>query len=152
MFYGRYGLDPLSIFMMCLSVAFFSSRNLWLVLIGAVLLILALIRTFSKNIEKRQKERYAFSNAMRATAGFFRSVYYKIKPGFVAIGRFFSSVGHFFSGIGKYFSGVRSRWKQRKEYVFVRCPHCKNMLRLPRHKGKLIVTCPMCRYEFQKKT
>jgi ribosomal protein L37AE/L43A len=152
MFYGRYGLDPLSIFLMCLSVAFFSSRNRWLMIIGAVLLIIALVRCFSTNIEKRQKERYVFSNATRATAEFFRRIYYKLKPVFAAIGRFFRSIGKFFSGIGKHFRDVNARWKQRKDYIFVRCPHCKNMLRLPRHKGKLIVTCPMCRYEFKKKT
>ena len=44
------------------------------------------------------------------------------------------------------------RWKQRKEFVFFRCPGCRAMLRVPRGKGKIRVTCRKCGNAFEKKT
>ena len=44
------------------------------------------------------------------------------------------------------------RWKQRKEFAFFRCPDCRAMLRVPRGKGRLRVTCRKCGNTFEKKT
>ena len=52
-------------------------------------------------------------------------------------------------------SGVRNwldRRKQRREYVFFRCPSCRAMLRVPRGKGKIRITCRKCGAAFEKKT
>ena len=52
-------------------------------------------------------------------------------------------------------SGVKNRvdrWKQRKEFVFFRCPDCRAMLRVPRGKGRIRVTCRKCGNAFEKKT
>ena len=51
--------------------------------------------------------------------------------------------------------GVRNwadRQKQRKDYVFFRCPGCRAMLRVPRGKGKIRVTCRKCGNAFERKT
>ena len=51
--------------------------------------------------------------------------------------------------------GVKNRvdrWKQRKEFVFFRCPDCHAMLRVPRGKGRIRVTCRKCGNAFEKKT
>jgi ribosomal protein S27E len=42
--------------------------------------------------------------------------------------------------------------KDRKAYRFFRCPECKNTLRVPKHKGKIQITCPRCGERFVKKT
>lgn len=55
----------------------------------------------------------------------------------------------------KFVYGLRSRrerMKQRKDYVFFRCPACKAMLRVPRGKGKIRVTCRKCGNAFERKT
>lgn len=39
-----------------------------------------------------------------------------------------------------------------RTYRFYKCPDCKAKLRLPRGKGKVIITCPKCRKEFQAKS
>ena len=44
------------------------------------------------------------------------------------------------------------RWKQRKEFVFFRCPDCRAMLRVPRGKGRIRVTCRKCGNAFERKT
>ena len=51
--------------------------------------------------------------------------------------------------------GVRDwtdRRKQSKDYVFFRCPSCHAMLRVPRGKGKIRITCRKCGNAFEKKT
>jgi len=44
------------------------------------------------------------------------------------------------------------RRKQSKDYVFFRCPGCHAMLRVPRGKGKIRITCRKCGNAFEKKT
>ncbi len=50
------------------------------------------------------------------------------------------------------FTGRREMFKQRKDYRFFRCPGCKNMLRIPRGKGKVKVHCRQCGHSFDAKT
>ncbi len=45
-----------------------------------------------------------------------------------------------------------SRLKCRKTHCFFRCPGCRNVLRVPRGKGKIQITCPKCGQRFEKKT
>ena len=52
-------------------------------------------------------------------------------------------------------SGARNwldRQKQRRDFVFFRCPACHAMLRVPRGKGKIRVTCRKCGNAFERKT
>jgi predicted RNA-binding Zn-ribbon protein involved in translation (DUF1610 family) len=47
---------------------------------------------------------------------------------------------------------VTENIKQRKTHKFFKCPNCKNILRVPRGKGKLYVTCPKCGEKFLRKS
>lgn len=42
----------------------------------------------------------------------------------------------------------KEKAKQRKTHKFVKCSQCKKTLRLPKHKGKINVTCPHCHNNF----
>ena len=43
------------------------------------------------------------------------------------------------------------RFKNRKEYKYFRCPGCKTLMRLPRNKGVVTVTCKCCHTSFTQK-
>jgi len=46
----------------------------------------------------------------------------------------------------------RECFRQRRDYAFYRCPGCRQLVRVPRGKGKLRITCRRCGYSFEKKT
>ncbi len=46
----------------------------------------------------------------------------------------------------------RERFSQRKDFAFFKCPSCKAVLRVPRGKGKIRVTCRKCGTAFERKT
>ncbi|MBQ9855937.1 MAG: hypothetical protein IJO53_07040 [Clostridia bacterium] len=46
---------------------------------------------------------------------------------------------------------ARVRFKNRKIYLYYRCPNCKAWLRLPRNIGEKTVTCGKCQSTFKKK-
>ena len=49
------------------------------------------------------------------------------------------------------FLQVFDRLKDRQHRYFD-CPKCRQMVRVPRGKGKISITCPRCREKFVKKT
>ena len=49
------------------------------------------------------------------------------------------------------FLQVYDRLKDRQHRYFD-CPKCHQMVRVPRGKGKIAITCPRCREKFVKKT
>lgn len=49
------------------------------------------------------------------------------------------------------FSQAMTRFRNRKVYLYYRCPNCKCWLKLPRHVGVKNVTCGHCGAQFTKK-
>ena len=43
-------------------------------------------------------------------------------------------------------------WAERKTHCYFHCPQCKAMLRVPKHRGEIVVTCPRCSAKTDKKT
>ncbi len=128
-FNGRNGIDGFSVFLIAFSWLFMLSK--WTYIIAVLFIAYALFRCFSKNVYKRRAEQYKFQSCIFAIARF-------LKKHTVGIRRFFS------------FQSLK--FKNRKTTVYFKCPKCKKTLSLPRHKGKLAVTCTVCRHEFVKKT
>lgn len=52
----------------------------------------------------------------------------------------------------KFYNGVKSRVRDRKTHAFFKCPACKNTLRVPKGRGKITVTCPVCREKIQRRS
>lgn len=55
-----------------------------------------------------------------------------------------------FGELCRYVSAYTKR--DRKNFKYLRCPNCKRTIKVPRHRGKIIISCPHCRNEFTKKT
>ena len=47
---------------------------------------------------------------------------------------------------------LRDRWQQRRDYKFFRCPSCHALLRVPRGRGMLELTCRKCGNRFKRRS
>lgn len=45
-----------------------------------------------------------------------------------------------------------NQFKYRKDYRYYSCTSCKQHVRVPRNRGKIMITCPSCHTKFEKKT
>lgn len=125
LFVGRYGMDNLSLTLLFLSAVFIGRQYLWI--IGTAALGFAIFRIFSRDINKRLAELSWFNRQV-------------------------SNIRQYISPVIRKIQGFIARIRQRKYNVFVKCPSCKKTLRLPKNKGKLSVTCPVCKHSFLHKT
>lgn len=133
---GRYGVaDGLSIaligIMLILSLLGMFTGWQILYLLSYIPLGLYLYRTFSRDIYRRQEENRKF---MEFAGPFWRRLK---QNGF---------------HLREKWNHLRLRFRERKTHLFLKCPNCKQTLRLPRGKGRLKVTCPKCKTVFLKKT
>lgn len=122
---GRYGSDALNCVLLVLAVVVSLANNilanvfldsriytgviyhvLWLVMMA--LLVLSLVRSFSRNIPARRRE-----NARLVQ--------------------------------------LWTRLRDRKNRYF-RCPNCRQLVRVPRGRGKVSIRCPKCGEKFIRKT
>ncbi len=54
--------------------------------------------------------------------------------------------------IGQKLSKLIARIRESKTHRRFRCPECRQQVRVPRHRGKIKITCPKCRTQFVKRT
>ncbi len=123
---GRYGADQLwralmifyllSIVITNIVYRFSKIAYYSLSVLSLAIIIFAVFRVFSKNIEARRKENQEW---LKITGG-----------------------------IRRKFIFAKERNKQKKTHKFVKCKQCKKVLRLPKNKGKLNVSCPHCKNQF----
>ena len=48
--------------------------------------------------------------------------------------------------------GAQGRFADRKTHCYFKCPECGQRLRVPKGKGKIMITCPQCHTKFDRKT
>lgn len=51
-----------------------------------------------------------------------------------------------------FFKLQKNKWRDRKTHCYFKCPKCKAVLRVPKGKGEIIVTCPRCNDRIEKHT
>ena len=54
--------------------------------------------------------------------------------------------------VQKWFRIKKTAFRERKQYKYFRCPGCRQQLRAPRGRGKILVTCQRCHKQFKQKT
>ena len=91
------------------------------------------------------------------------SVFFKFAP--LNLIFFFLSYGMMFWAIFRSLSrNTYKRYQENRKFLqffdrlkdrqhrYFDCPKCRQMVRVPRGKGKIAITCPRCREKFVKKT
>ncbi len=56
------------------------------------------------------------------------------------------------SPVEKWFKLQANKLRDRKTHRYLACPSCKNTLRLPKGRGEITVTCPVCKSRFDART
>ena len=56
-----------------------------------------------------------------------------------------------YSPVENFFKGKTRQYKDKNNKYF-KCPKCSAKLRVPKNRGKITVTCPVCRTKFDKNT
>lgn len=54
--------------------------------------------------------------------------------------------------IKNWFLKKKNRIIQSKDFHIYKCPSCGQKIRIPRGKGKICITCPKCKNQFEKKS
>ena len=121
---GRYGMDEFSRFLTYTGLALmllslFQKLN-FLSIPAFIIILYSTFRVYSKNTDKRLKERKWYLNVKAKIVNFFDL--------------------------------IKRKWRDRKTHSYFKCPNCKKILRVPKGKGTIRVTCPDCKQEIIKKT
>ena len=137
-FYNIYGIDLLSLFLLFLSsllnLTFFTR------IFSFLIFLIAILRMFSKNIYKRQNENLIFIT-------FLNKILKRFK---VQIPTNLPPVT--FNSLIYSFKVINAKFNEFVNFKITKCPSCGQKLRLPRRKGKIIVTCKRCSNKFDLKT
>ena len=122
--YGRHGPDQLTFFILIVSMAIqFCSAVFRLPLLSLLSTLLLAVCVW--RIFSKNNEKRSRENA------FFM--------------RFWGKVPAFFRSLS-------TALREGKTHRFFKCPGCGARLRVPRGKGKIMITCPNCKKELVKKT
>ncbi|MBU5424959.1 hypothetical protein KQI41_00935 [Tissierella pigra] len=58
----------------------------------------------------------------------------------------------FMSPIYSWFKRTERKAKDFKTHKYIKCSNCGTNLRVPKKKGKIMVTCPKCKEKFEQRT
>lgn len=54
--------------------------------------------------------------------------------------------------VKKWFKLQYNRIKDMRTHKYFSCPKCKNNLRVPKGRGEITITCPVCKTKFDRRT
>ncbi len=135
-FQGRYGMDKLNQVLLIsalgiYAVSLFFRKTVYpyaiLNLIYVALMVIMVLRMFSRNLYRRQEELNKFLSFENRIKAWWHDLRSKSKGNVIDI-------------------------KSYREYKYLNCPQCMQKLRVPRGKGRLLVTCTKCGCKFQTKS
>lgn len=131
---GRYGLlDLLNKVLLGFALIFGLFRKTRI--FGYIIIVYIFYRMLSKNIYARQQEEIKFEEFVRNISAKFNgnSATYKVykEPLTKRISNWFN---------------------EKKNYKVFKCPNCSQKLRVPRGKGKIVITCAKCGEQFKAKS
>ena len=122
--YGRYGNDQLNRFMLIISM---------------ILVVITLITGWDV---------FWFVGVVLITLVYLRMFSRKIQKRYAENQKYLSLT----NPITGWFKLRIKHLKERKTHRFFACPACKQKVRVPKGKGKICITCPKCKTQFQKRS
>lgn len=145
--YGSHGLDHFGLFQLIAALVFANVPYVWP--LGFGMAGWTIYRLLSRNGQARLAEERKYRQIQGKATGWLapagqtvtRSAAWTIGWGYRT-----------FRSLRSSWETGRTRFRERKTHVFVSCRNCRKMLRLPRGKGRLQVTCPVCGTVFEKQT
>ena len=123
--YGRYGTDELN--MVFTGIALFFLLLSYIPTVGFVFGILAIVLLFWTNFRAFSK------NIPQRRRELERYLHLKRKP-------------------QNAIKLKKNKKRDKKTHCYFKCPSCKAVLRVPKGKGEIIVTCPACGKRIPKRT
>jgi ribosomal protein L37AE/L43A len=137
---GRYGLDSFSKFLLIASAVLVLIKSYPAAVVFAGY---GIFRILSKDFQKRQREEMGYKNFVGTLKYRLSGLSYKISK---------KLNWGIFDRIKSSYNNALRKAAHNKNYKIVKCPQCKQKLRLPKNKGNLVVTCKTCKHEFKKRT
>lgn len=125
--YGRYGMDPFGRFLVIAALVLLVASMFFGGVANWILWVLglaALVWCYARALSRKYDKRWAENDK-----------YLRVK-----------------NAVKRYFASLKTRWTQRKDYRFFRCPSCHALLRVPKGKGRIQLTCRKCGNRFERKS
>lgn len=108
---------------------------------ATVLLVLLVLRLFSRDQSRRYRENMKFQAAVNDVSAWFRRTFRKSASGEPRV---------------KTHRAQKAKrnptWSEIRQYKYLICPQCTQRLRVPRGKGRIRVTCTRCGNVFEAKS
>ena len=121
---GRYGVDQLNFFMLVLGIVIMVVAMIFRIPYVSYVSILLLILCYWRMFSRNVYKRSGENTK------FLRMTY----------------------PVSSRLKSWRNCWKDRKTHKYLKCPNCKQQLRVPKGKGEITVTCPKCHTKFDGKS
>lgn len=121
--------------------------------VAIAIVVLALVRAFSKNLAARQHENELFKNAVAKVPGL-NSLVEKLGGNKTGSYRTSSSrrPAPTQADVERAKRTAKKMWSERKTSKFLKCPTCGQVLSVPKGKGRIRVTCPKCRTKMETRS
>ncbi|MBU3129606.1 hypothetical protein [Clostridium tagluense] len=138
-----YGWDRFSKIILFIGVFLFVTGYAWI--LGTAIIIYSIWRSKSIKVHGRNNKKFVFETTKRSFN--YKMDNFKKSMNLTNIKKDIEMLN---AKIKKY--KPMERLKERRKYIVTICPKCGQKLRLPKGKGKIIVTCSKCCSEFRLKT
>ena len=121
---GRYGVDEFSRFLLRFAVAMMIVNLIIRIPVLNTVVLLLLVYVYFRMFSRNIQGRYRENLK-------YKELTWKIRS---------------------FFTSKKNQAADLKANHIYKCPKCGQKIRIPRGKGKIIVTCPKCKNEFEKKS
>ncbi|AEB06765.1 hypothetical protein Corgl_0651 [Coriobacterium glomerans PW2] len=153
---GRYGMDDLSCALGVAGIFLTAVTSIfaWRVtsLAALVLVLVALMRSMSRDLTGRRAENEAFRALLARIPGIRGNTARSADRGTGSAGSSRTSGDRRRGNFDRAKRTAGKMWVNRKTTKYFRCKTCGAMMSVPRGKGRIRVTCPRCRTTVEKKS